>query len=372
MKLGWYLLALGILDGGFMTEIQDDPRLLASMLIDGARADPVWKPAAYWLSYCRRIERELEHTGLAGLRTNQALLKGFASGGTPLPTPPRAAWKRSVWRILETMPGVATVIAEYRRLLVASHGRANDAEVRFARLALDRIAETCTQIAPPEGLANGGAENTFVWQGHTVTADWVTHLARLADFYRAVPADQIKAILEIGPGLGLSTLAHIALNPGLRMIVNCDIPPVLYISTQYLKSIPTIEVVDCRAAMSDDGVLRPRASDRPTVYQLASWQMPYLNFEADAFFNAFSFQEMELDICRRYADAVAQRVNRYVLLHSSVAGHAPGAGDQKQPVSIEFLRQIFGGAFPKKNELGTLWTELYDNDPRQVLLLSRS
>lgn len=168
-------------------QIADDPSLLSSMLADGTRTNENWQPGAYWQSYCARIEREIKHSGLAGMRHNQAILKGFSRGGVPLPALPRAAWKRLVWKTIETTPYVSQVVAEHRRLLRAAYRRAVDAEIRFARLVLERIADTHPQMAPPEGLAFGGADDAFDWRGHVVTAEWVIHLARLADFYHVVP-----------------------------------------------------------------------------------------------------------------------------------------------------------------------------------------
>ena len=341
------------------------------MLADGARADPLWRPTAYWQPYCKRIERELKHAGLAGIRTNHTLLKGFSAGGLPSPILPRAAWKRLIWRSIENTPYMTRVVAEYRRLLRVTYDRAVDAEIRHARLVLERIADAHPQMTPPEKLALGDAEDTFIWRNYVVTAEWVQYLTRLSDFYQTVPTREVTAISEIGHGLGLSTLAHIALNPGLRMVVNCDIPPILYISTQFLKSIPGIEVIDYRAVASGE-ILQPRSSDRPTVYQLPPWRLSDVTFEADAFFNAYSFQEMEPDICHNYADIVARQIDCWILLHSSVTGHALGAGGQEQPVTMEFLKRTFGSAFPQEIDLGKLWAELYGHDPAEAVLLSRT
>ena len=187
-------------------QISDDPPLLASMLADGTRTNEIWRPGSYWQSYCARIERELKHSGLAGMRANQAIVKGFSRCGVPLPTLPRSAAKRLAWKMIETAPYVSRVVAEHRRLLRAVYKQAVDAEIRFARLVLERIADTHPQMTPPEGLAFGGADDAFDWRGHVVTAEWVMQLARLADFYQVVPTSEVTAIGEIGPGLGLSTL----------------------------------------------------------------------------------------------------------------------------------------------------------------------
>ncbi len=249
---------------GSPVQIRDDPSLLTCMLADEAHSDPSWRAMPYWQPYCDRIRRELARNGLAGMRTNQILLKGFASDGMSQPLLPHAAWKRLIWHAVEAMPGVARVVAENRRLLHATHQRAINAEIRSARLALDRIAEDFPNMTPPEGLANGGAEDAFTWRGHIVTADWLKHLTRIADFYHAVSADEVREILEIGPGLGLSTLAHIALNPGLRVVVNCDIAPILYISNQFMKSIPGVDTVDYRE-VATGSALSQRTPSRPTI-----------------------------------------------------------------------------------------------------------
>ena len=81
---------------------------------------------------------------------------------------------------------------------------------------------------------------------------------------------------------------------------------------------------------------------------------------------------MELDICSNYADIVARQTDRFVLLHSSVTGHALGAGGQMQPVTMQFLKRTFGSAFPHEVELGGLWTKLYGHDPAEVVLFART
>lgn len=352
-----------------MTEIKSDPALLAEMMTDGRKAGPLWRPAAYWQSYCKRIERELERSSLNNLRTNQALLKGYAVGGVPLPTLPGASWKRVIWRLLERVPGTGIIHAENRRLIRATHRRAVDVEIKHARLALDRLADSVAHLAPPSGLSNGGAEDAFDWRGHTVTADWVRQVARLADFYKAISPHYVTAIVEIGPGLGLSTLAHMALNPNLKLVINCDIPPVLYIATQFLKSFPQLDVVDYRD-VSQQSELVARSTDRPTLYQLAPWQLPGANYTAEAFFNAFSFQEMEPEICASYAQAISEHVTRFALLHSSVTGHQPGAGGQRAPVTMDFLKDTFGTYFSEQVPLGSLWADLYGEDPNTMIMLA--
>ena len=339
------------------------------MLADSRRAAPLWQPTAYWQPYCARIARELARTGLKDVRVNQRLLKGFALGGAPQPTLPRAAWKRVVWRLAAGAPVVRLIVAEHRRLVAAEHARAVRGAVLHAAEVLDDLAADFPGLRPPAGLDAGGAEDAFDWRGHTVTAHWVEYLCRAADFYGAVAPERVHTILEIGPGLGLSTLAHLALNPHLRLVVNCDIPPVLYVATQFLRAIPGVNVVDY-LDWRDRGV-REAADGAPTVVQIAPWQLPEVTFSVDAAFNAFSFQEMEREVCEAYAGIVRARTKGAVFLHAMAEGHRPGAGGQRAPVGLGFLRGLFAGDFPVEVPMPGHWARHYRGEPEEVLLLAR-
>ena len=351
--------------------VADDPALLRLLVRDAERSDALWTATPYWRSYCARISRRLEKTGLARFRADQRLLKGFAAGGVTRPDEPAAAWKRAVWRGLQRLPGVRNIVAEYERVLRAEHVHHTRTRVLHAGLAMDEIAGAFPAVRPPAGLANGGADDAFAWRGHTLVPGWVMHLARIADFYTRVAPDSVTAIVEIGPGLGLSSLAHLALNPGLKVIANVDIVPVLYLSTQFLKSIDAVEVADYRA-LREAPRIAPAAGERVRIYQLAPWQLPRLEGAFDYFFNAFSFQEMEPEVCRNYAGHIHRLVRSGVLLHGSIPGHERGAGGQREPVTLAFLESLFGDAFPHARRIDGLWPRLYGADPALTRLMTRA
>lgn len=353
-----------------MTQIRDDPTLLEAMMCGAEQKATVWQPTSYWRGYCRRIVGELHANGLRDVRVNQAILKGFAAGGTLRPTEPAAGWKRAIWRRLERLPGVARVIAEYGRVVRAEHRHHVNVRIRLARLLIDRIATDFPDLAPPQGLGNGGAEDTFEWRGHQLTADWLTFLVRAAAFYRVVQPRNVCSMLELGPGLGLSTLAHIALNPEIKLIVNVDVPPVLYVATQYLRTIDGVNVVDY-SDIPETGAFTPAPTgDRVTVYQIAPWQLPRLSGSIHLFHNAYSFQEMEQDICANYAKTVTDLITKHVWLMSAAEGHLPGAGGQREPIPIDFLAGLFRDAYPNDWSIDDDLLALY-SDPRESIVLSR-
>jgi putative sugar O-methyltransferase len=351
--------------------IADDPALLELMMKDTQGSGLLWTATTYWRGYSARILRELTRVGLTDLRANQTLLKGFALGGMPRPELPAAAWKRAVWRTIQSLPGVRQIVAENRRVLAAEYAHHRETRRQHARMVMDEIADSFPNIRPPAGVANGGADDAFTWRGHTLVPAFVIYLSRAADFYTRVAPTDVTSIIEIGPGLGLTSLAHMTLNPGLRVIVNVDIPPVLYLSTQFLKSIEGVEVIDYRALRGQDRIVPERATNAVRIYQLAPWQLPRVDGVFDFFFNAFSFQEMESEVCRNYAAQALRLVERGVLLHSMAGGHKVGAGGQKTPVTLGFLESLFQEKFPNIARLDGFWPLRYDGDSAMTRLMTR-
>ncbi len=351
--------------------LADDPALLALMVEDAAHGGPLWTATAYWRGYSARILRELKRVGLSSLRTNQTLLKGFATGGMPLPELPAAPWKRALWEALHALPGVSQIAGEYRRVLAAEYARHRETRRQHARMVMDEIAHAFPDMRPPAGLSNGGADDAFTWRGHTVVPAFAMYLSRVADFYARVPARDVTAMIEIGPGLGFNSLAHMTINPSLRVIVNVDIVPVLYLSTQFLKSIDGVDVIDYRALRARERIVIEQPSAGVRIYQLAPWLLPRVQGAFDYFFNAFSFQEMEPEVCRNYAVQLLRLVERGVLLHEMAAGHKRGAGGQQAPVTLSFLESLFNEKFPSVARLDGFWPQFYDGHRDMTRLLTK-
>jgi putative sugar O-methyltransferase len=276
-----------------------------------------------------------------------------------------------VWRALQALPGVRQIVAEQQRVLAAEYSHHRDTRRQHAHMVMDEIADAFPDIRPPAGIANGGADDAFTWRGHTLVPAFVMYLSRIADFYTRVPPKDVTSIIEIGPGLGLGSLAHMTLNPGLQVIVNVDIVPVLYLSTRFLKSIEGVEVIDYRALRGSDRIVPERASNAVRIYQLAPWQLPRVDGAFDFFFNAFSFQEMETEVCRNYAAQVMRLVERGVLLHSMAGGHKPGAGGQKAPVTLGFLEALFQEKFHTVTRLDGYWPHHYGGDAALTRLMTK-
>ena len=130
-------------------------------------------------------------------------------------------------------------------------------------------------------------------------------------------------------------MAHQSLNPNLKWVVNINVPPVLYIAGQYLRSIPSVEVVDYSATRDLKRINPQAASDgRTRVYMLAPWQTPQLETEVDLFLNAASFQEMDSETCAAYAKEIIRLVRKWAILHC-------GRGGEKGEIDLNAVSADF-------------------------------
>jgi putative sugar O-methyltransferase len=342
-----------------MATIANDRTLLDALIADGDKAQPPWQVTAYWSGYQRRIAAELERSGLADLRTNYRLLKGFALGGVPEPTLPASPLKRRIFQAIETAPGARKVVGEYRRLLKAQQKSLLAAQKSLASLVLDRIAERHPDLRLPAATPGNGADH-LVWREREVAAALVPYLARAADFYAVVAPREVTSMMEVGPGLGLSTLAHLALNPNLRLVVNLDIPSTLYISTQFLKAVDGPEVVDYLSVREASSVaLSPGNGGAARVYQLPPWLLDRVTGSVDWIHSAFAFQEMEREVAAAYLAAAKRLGCRGAWLMSMVEGHKPGAGGQTAPVTFADLERALQPEFHPETEVQTALSGLY-------------
>ncbi len=358
-----------------MAAIEHDEQLLSALIADRKRDVSGLCGNTHWLPYAQRIESEIRGANLANFRTNYRLIKGFAIGGVPMPTEPRRHWKRAIWRRLEILPVVEQVIGEHRRLTAALYRETVKWRVELAELCFDAIQSEFPSMRIINGTANGGADDTFTRDGITMSAQWINYLARAADFYRQVPTSSVRSLIEIGPGVGLNTLAHLALNPHLTAIINCDLPAVLYLSTQFLRSVDHATVIDYLACVDRDKLDWRDGADsdgRCTIFQIPPWKLSSLSGSVDYFFNSFSFQEMEPALVDCYLDIVAPRIAGGVYVHAYDSTEMASAKVMKSLNTLSFVTQrLSSHGLRKLPFLAHYWPRYWRGDPAMCLLMQR-
>ena len=109
-----------------------------------------------------------------------------------------------------------------------------------------------------------------------------------------------RTVFEIGGGFG--TNIHLLLEnyPNIRKVVYLDIPPNLYVGTQYLKAFYGEAVFDYRNLKNSEKI-KFADTDDLEIFCIAPWQIENLQVHVDIFMNSHSFVEMPKEIVSNYA-----------------------------------------------------------------------
>ena len=159
---------------------------------------------------------------------------------------------------------------------------------------------------PPQYYKLTGAE-------HGWTRPYLNYLLCLTALSRHVDAVP-KAFLEIGGGYGVLGEILLSRDPDARY-VNLDIPPLVTVSSYYLRTLFGDRVTTYDGNLTKTGELK-----LDTSAVLPNWRIKDIRGDFDVFVNTFSFQEMEPNVVEHYIDAVAEAGVKHVVSLNSRNG----------------------------------------------------
>ncbi|MDO8505526.1 MAG: putative sugar O-methyltransferase [bacterium] len=317
--------------------IQNDPELLRILMEDMERQDKLYKPTPYWQGYCKRIVRELDRSGLSEFRRKWNVIKGYEY--TPLfKNNPflRRRVDHIIYRIMG-LPFLSVVRGKYDTLvqnLIAQIQERNNRIYSFVYYFLQTslVGKEVLKKVDDSGVGNPIA---FMTEGRQYTENILNQIVAWCLLSENVDTSSVKKVMEIGVGYGAFAEIIGKLKSGqLEYFIGIDIPPVLYVATQYLKAVFPGRVVDYKM-VRDMGVIR--ADDiRGKFVMLPPWTLPRLSLDIDLLWSIGAFQEMEKQVVGYYFDYIA-RTTKHIFMSTLRAGHIPGAGGQKESIPFDWL-----------------------------------
>lgn len=318
--------------------IENDPELLDMFIEDMDQQSDLWKPTSYWKTQNRRMQRQLEEFGLNGFRTNWRLMRGIDLGPKQagLLRPP--IFKRSiVSRLARHMPFTSTyeryidnltmdsntayaaLITEKLSLLYELLTRGD-----YSGSILDRVEDSCI-----------GNPNIYEFGEKQYSSNLLHHICLVGLMFRLSESTDFKRVIEIGGGYGvLPEIFFKLFDLGMEYFVEVDIPPLVYVTTQYLKAIFPDKVIDYRQVRLEETISRSDISGKILI--IPPWKVPNLRMNFDLFWNSASFQEMEDDVIENYLKYI-QNSTKNVFVNTLTQGHKQGLGGQHETISFERL-----------------------------------
>ena len=300
--------------------ILNNASLLNKLIGDLKKTSRPWKMSSYWESYHHRVLREIRVSGISNLQSNHLLQKGFGIGrAADDAIRPSNTLKRFLFNLIVSLPVFSKVIDQYYALIRKLSTRNINLEIEICKQALVSIEKIHGPISPDSNLTVGDAKDVFKWRENLLTTSFVKHLIRVSDFYKNVNMSEVTSLVEIGQGLGWSTLAHKTLNPNLKLILNIDIPTTTYLSTQFLKASGGLKIFDYNDFLKD----KKRIFDLPskdgcTCILLPTWCYTKIEKIFDWFHNAYSFKEMDQETVESYIEHTKKIVSKGAWVISTV------------------------------------------------------
>lgn len=283
--------------------IRDDTELLRLMMRDDEKQSDLYRPGPYWRDYQQRTLRAIEMLEIENFRNHPQIGKGYADILTMSPldmeSRPERFKNRLLARIAE-LPKVRKLMRGYRKLL---QSRTNDF-LRFRSLYYDLLHREwlrarLAEFTMPETLA-GGSVNAVEIDGQRYAHIYIRFLLALNSFEREADFTAMRSVMEIGGGFGAFMHLLLCRHNNIRKVVYLDIPPMIYLATQYLRSFFPDAVLDYRQTRESERI-EFADNDELEILCICPWQIERLEASLDMLWNFASFSEMTPDIVANYA-----------------------------------------------------------------------
>lgn len=320
-----------------MLDIKDDPALLRLLLDDMEKQEGIWKPTNFWKGYCARIMRELECNGLNGFRSNWNIIKGYEY--TPVFRRDPFVEGRVGWVIsrLLRIPLLNFVQEHYQRQGQRLINQIRERNQKLYTLVYYQLqqSEVLRNILQNVEDSEVGNPISFTVEGKRYTENILNQITAWGLLCESVDTSRIRSVLEIGGGYGAFAEIFGKLKKGeLDYFVGIDIPPVLYVATQYLKAVFPGRVLDY-SDLNNREELHLKDLHGKFV-MLPPWCLSRLKFTFDLFWSIGAFQEMEKPVVDNYLKQVSKTC-KCVFVSCLREGHAKGAGGQIEPITFSWI-----------------------------------
>lgn len=339
-----------------MTHVQqvvDDEHLLAQMMADMSGADALYRPTNYWQFYETVFLPELRRKGLRDFRRRRhSVLESF---GATDPLIRGTVTFRNSFRGMNKLSEVIENVLWHNPFLPVKGLTTTKHEwiaayfwayVKRKFEQANLVLEDC-----PMSLV-GNPEDVLEIGEKPYSFTYLNYCAMLADAALHIELRDGMTMCELGTGLGRNIEIFAKLFASATLLV-VDIPPQLYVSHQYLRSVFPDRVISYSDAirLEPELLADQRELVRGKIIMLPTWSLPkWSNFKIDLFWNSASFHEMEPDVVTNYLRLVQHMAPSHVYINAIPAGNywgtwKPGRGGTKLPVTggqyLEALRHQY-------------------------------
>lgn len=274
--------------------MQDDLKLLDMMVKDQLNQRDMYRPGPYWKRYSSRITKAIHADGLQDFRSNSRIGKGYTDTVlmNPFDLSALDSLKSKVYKRIVEFPSFKRhFVNPYIRHIEKRFQQTQKyKDSYYTNMLGDWFSQFSKKYSLPDTLIEK-PQDTISIHNYRIGMNYLTSFLRIHNYSKIVDFSKVKSVFEIGGGFGAFCHTLLQLFPNIRKYLYLDIPPILYVSTQYLKHLYKDEIIDYRQTR-DLNSIHFSSNDTREIIAICPWQIEKTEANIDLFWNSASFQEM--------------------------------------------------------------------------------
>ena len=283
-------------------ELEDDLELLDMMLADSKSQSLLYQQGPYWAVKAKNAANEMKRCGIAGFRGSTNLIgQSYADN---LHIDIRNAYNHGLKRLVRWLTKMYPLsrIFEAQVRWTESYARESITYAQEILNAKERTRDLLEKYTIPYSCLGECLKKAEI-DGQVYSIHYLNLLEQHDNIASRIRFKDAYSIFEIGGGFG--TNVHLLLENyrSIRKVLYLDIPPNLYVGTQYLKAFYGAAVSDYRSLRRLDSI-EFSADDSIEIHCIAPWQIEKFEGAVDIFMNSHSFVEMPNHVVGNYAEKV--------------------------------------------------------------------
>jgi putative sugar O-methyltransferase len=282
--------------------MKQDIQLLDFMMEDQIKQKGIYSSSTYWQGYAKRMEYAIRNEGLDNFRANTRISKGYGDSMVinPLDLLPLDSFKSRLYKKIVQFPyfykSVIESFAAHNNNLFSQMQKYKN--LYYSHTLGEWFLKFSNTYSLPETLI-GNPQRCVSINNYKIGESYLSVFFKIYNFASHIDFTKVNTIFEIGGGFGAFTHTLLHFFPNIKKVIYLDIPPVLYVGTQYLKHFFDSEVIDYRQTKNLDKITFS-SDDKREIFAICPWQIEHIDTKIDLFVNFASFQEMNADIVKNY------------------------------------------------------------------------
>jgi putative sugar O-methyltransferase len=284
--------------------------LLLSLLKDYKNTNALYKAGPYWDKKGEMAVKDIKRFGIIDFRGGGNTIGASFTDTATIDV--RPLWNSGLQNYIsffQTKIYPFNKLFDFQVAYSENYFHLLNERINYSILNDHELLLMLKKFKPPEENIKGGCKTYCSIEGINVSHHYIEDLWRLRNISQQIELGENKTYFEIGGGFGSFVHCILKNYNKVRKVVYLDIPPNLYIGTQYLRSFYGDAVKDYNELRTTTKISF-KDDDSLEIFCIASWQIENLRCEIDWFHNSNSFVEMPKSIAENYGKFVKNLMSK--------------------------------------------------------------